>query len=169
MSAEFAYMHTDSSTASRAPDTDTAANGNAIDYSILSQAVLYRLRRAQAAVLQDFNDGLASFGLRPADFSVLVVVSNNHGLKQSDVAEALGIQRANFVAIIDALEAKGLLVRRKSESDRRVQFLHMTEEGEEMLEQISSIWQDSEDRLIERLGGETQHAMLVDLLKRIRE
>ena len=77
-----------------------------VDYSILSEAVLYRLRRAQLAVVGDFNESLLAYGLRPADFSVLIVVANNTDLKQSDVAEALTIQRANFVAIIDGLENK---------------------------------------------------------------
>lgn len=169
MPAEYTLMRSSVSGEGQISDQDILTGVGRIDYSILSQAVIYRLRRAQAAVLQDFNDGLNTFGLRPADFSVLVVVANNRGLKQSDVAEALGIQRANFVAIIDGLEQRGLLVRCKSDTDRRVQFLHMTPAGEQMLEQISGIWQDSEHRIVEKLGGETAHSTLVELLRRIRD
>lgn len=97
-----------------------------IDYGLLSNAISYHLRHSQLAVANSFADVLAEQGLRPADFSVLVIVGGNPGLKQSDVAEALGIQRANFVAIVDSMEEKDLLVRRKSEDDRRVHFLDMT-------------------------------------------
>lgn len=142
---------------------------NDIDYSILSEAVLYRLRRAQLSVVNDFNESLIDFGLRPADFSVLIVVANNAGLKQSDVAEALGIQRANFVAIIDGLEEKGLLLRRRSDTDRRVHYLDMTQEGRATLDEILKIWRTHEERLVGRLGGEQARDQLVGLLRRIQD
>lgn len=140
-----------------------------IDYSILSEAVLYRLRRAQLSVVHDFNESLAEFSLRPADFAVLILVSNNSGLKQSDVAEALGIQRANFVAIIDGLEEKGLLVRRKSDTDRRVHYLDMTEQGTSTVETLSAVWRDHEGKLIDRLGGQDARDQLIGLLRRIQD
>lgn len=140
-----------------------------IDYSILSEAVLYRLRRAQLTVVHDFNESLVEFSLRPADFAVLILVSNNVGLKQSDVAEALGIQRANFVAIIDGLEEKGLLLRRKSDTDRRVHYLEMTEQGIATVETLSTVWRSHEGKLIDRLGGQDARDQLVGLLRRIQE
>lgn len=141
----------------------------AIDYSILSEAVVYQLRRAQLAVAGNFNESLFAFGLRPADFSVLILVANNTGLKQSDVAEALGIQRANFVAIIDGLEAKGLLHRRRSDIDRRVHYMEMTDEGRTVVEEISGIWREHEAKLMNRLGGEKARDQLIGLLRRIQD
>ncbi|OCJ55818.1 MarR family transcriptional regulator [Agrobacterium rubi] len=135
----------------------------------MSEAVVYRLRRAQLSVVSDFNESLLALGLRPADFSVLILVANNSGLKQSDVAEALGIQRANFVAIIDGLEDKKLLVRRRSMSDRRVHYLDMTPEGRVVVEDVSRIWQDHENKLVDRLGGEKARDQLVKLLRRIKD
>ncbi|MCL6651399.1 MarR family transcriptional regulator [Agrobacterium rubi] len=135
----------------------------------MSEAVVYRLRRAQLSVVSDFNESLLALGLRPADFSVLILVANNSGLKQSDVAEALGIQRANFVAIIDGLEDKKLLVRRRSMSDRRVHYLDMTPEGHVVVEDVSRIWQDHENKLVDRLGGEKARDQLVKLLRRIKD
>lgn len=140
-----------------------------IDYSILNEAVLYRLRRAQLSVVQDFNESLLDFGLRPADFSVLILVSSNTGLKQSDVAEALGIQRANFVAIIDGLEQKGLLMRRKSDTDRRVHYMEMTDLGTKTLSELSEIWRSHEGKLMDRLGGQEARDQLIGLLRRIQD
>ena len=169
MTVSLAYTHLNS----KAKYVEREAKGGAskyeVDYSILSEAVLYRLRRAQLSVVSDFNESLLEFGLRPADFSVLIVVSNNTGLKQSDVAEALGIQRANFVAIIDGLEEKGLLHRRRSDSDRRVHFLDMTDKGHAMLDDISEVWRLHEDKLVDRLGGEKARDQLVSLLRRIQD
>ena len=153
----------------RSSDTTSSNVKNSIDYSILSEAVLYRLRRAQLSVVHDFNESLVEFGLRPADFAVLVLVANNSGLKQSDVAEALGIQRANFVAIIDGLEDKGLLQRRKSDTDRRVHYLDLTKEGSAAIEVLSNVWRSHEGKLIDRLGGQDARDQLIGLLRRIQD
>ncbi|CUX09524.1 MULTISPECIES: MarR family winged helix-turn-helix transcriptional regulator [Rhizobium/Agrobacterium group] len=140
----------------------------AIDYGLLTTAIGYHLRHSQLAVANGFSDVLAERGLRPADFSVLVIVGGNPGLKQSDVAEALGIQRANFVAIVDSMEEKGLLVRRRSEEDRRVHFLDMTEEGSRLLDSLSDSWRDREEKLIDRIGGKKARDQLLSLLGRLR-
>ncbi|KAA3500642.1 MULTISPECIES: MarR family winged helix-turn-helix transcriptional regulator [Rhizobium/Agrobacterium group] len=140
----------------------------AIDYGLLATAIGYHLRHSQLAVANGFSDVLAERGLRPADFSVLVIVGGNPGLKQSDVAEALGIQRANFVAIVDNMEEKGLLVRRRSEEDRRVHFLDMTEEGSRLLDSLSDSWRDREEKLIDRIGGKKARDQLLSLLGRLR-
>lgn len=86
MDGNLAYVTSKSKSKYAASPDKPSYGGSDVDYSILSEAVLYRLRRAQLAVVQDFNDSLASIGLRPADFSVLIVVANNTDLKQSDVA-----------------------------------------------------------------------------------
>jgi DNA-binding MarR family transcriptional regulator len=96
-----------------------------------------------------------------------VIIAANPGLKQSEVAEALGIQRANFVAIADGLESRGLAERRKSDLDRRVQALYLTKSGEALFEAIMTKWKRHEDSLIDRLGGAAARDQLLDLLSRI--
>ena len=135
--------------------------------SILTGAVGYHLRRAQLAVFQDFTETFIAKGLRPADFSVMTLILRNPGSKQSEVAEALGIQRANFVAIIDSLEKRGLAERRKTGSDRRVQSLFLTDLGERFADEMKHQWREHEDRMIERLGGPEEHAELIDILSRL--
>lgn len=133
----------------------------------MNEAIGYHLRRAQLAVFQDFAESFAAQGLRPADFSVILIIKHNPGLKQSEVAEALGIQRANFVAIIDGLEQRGLAERRKSEVDRRVQALFLTSKGEAFVEEMMGTWKTHEDRFIEKLGGVEARDELVELLTRL--
>ena len=79
----------------------------------------YKLRRSQLYVFHDFIQSFAKLKLRPAEFSVLALIARTPGLKQSEVAEALGIKRANFVALMDGLEARGLASRRKGDIDKR--------------------------------------------------
>ncbi len=146
---------------------ETAQGSSRIDFSMMEDAVGYRLRRAQLAVFQHFNETFAAKGLRPTDFAVLLLLTRNQGSKQSEVAEALGIQRANFVAIVDGLEHKGFVERRKSDLDRRVQSLYITDAGLAYLEELMPIWQEHEERLLSQLGGVAARDQLIGLLKKL--
>jgi len=135
-----------------------------IDYGLLETAVGYRMRRVQVGLLADLNERLSIKDVRPTDFTVLTIIANNPGLKQSEVAEALGIQRANFVAVIDALEKNGFAERRKSDADRRVQSLHITSPGTTHLAEITAIWRQHEQNVVDRLGGAEARDRLIALL-----
>ena len=50
----------------------------------------YRLRRAQLHVFQRFLSAFDALGLRPAEFSMLVLIADNPGSKQNEIADALG-------------------------------------------------------------------------------
>lgn len=147
----------------------TAARQGVVDTSVLALSLGFRVRRAQLAILQDFQEVLGDQGIRQADFSVLSVIAGNSGMKQSDVAETLAIQRANFVAIVDGLERKGLIERRRSEADRRVYFLHLTEAGTKFLESLMPKWREHEEKFIGRLGGSAKRDELIEMLRSISE
>lgn len=98
---------------------------------------------------------------------MILIIRHNPGLKQSEVAEALGIQRANFVAIVDGLEARGIAERRKSDTDRRVQALYLTPLGEQFAADMMATWDAHEARMIERLGGPEARDTLISLLEKL--
>ena len=124
----------------------------------------YKLRRAQLAVFQDFLDTFADMKLRPAEFSVLTLIAKTPGQKQTAIAEQLGIKRANFVALMDGLEARALAERRKVVSDKRSHSLHLTPKGVEFTREMAEIWRGHEQRMIARLGGKAKRDQLLALL-----
>ncbi len=127
----------------------------------------YKLRRAQLHVFQDFIESFERMPLRPAEFSVLAMIASLPGLKQSEIAARLGIKRANFVALMDGLERRGLAERRKSPDDKRSHSLHLTAEGRGFVERMLATWKDHEDRLVARLGGVAERDRLIALLDRV--
>lgn len=137
-----------------------------IDLEPLTSFVGYAVRRAQMAVFGDFLEALRDVDLRPAQFGVLMVISRNPGLRQSDACGGLGIQKANFVPLINELESRGLVVREPSITDRRSYALHLTAEGRELLGRACDLHAEHEARLTERIGksGRTQ---LLELLNRL--
>lgn len=132
----------------------------------LNGLVGYALRRAQLAIFADFNQTLASLNLRPTQLAVLMLIDQNPGTSQSSVSEALGIQKANFVAIIAELANRGLVRRRKSETDGRTYSLGLTARGRSLLEDASKLQSVHEARVIAQIGTEGR-VQLLSLLERV--
>jgi DNA-binding MarR family transcriptional regulator len=135
----------------------------------LSGYVGYALRRAQGAIFADFNHTLAELNLRPGQFAVLLLIDQNPGTSQSNVSAALGIQKANFVATIADLEHRGLVRRRKSESDGRTYSLGLTPRGRATLQHAAELQSLHEARVIAQIGseGRLQLLHLLDRLARL--
>lgn len=144
--------------------SDLAGNGVQLGY--LDGLLGYMLRRAQLALFQDFIVKMKGFDLRPAQFSVLAIIQANPGLKQSRVSEALGINRANFVALLDELEKRKLARRAPADGDRRSNALYLTPQGEAFLEDaFRHLLTQHESRLDDILGTADKQRLLALLGK----
>ncbi len=139
-----------------------------LDLGPLPELIGYVLRRAQLAVFQDFFGAFAPFDIRPAQFSVLTVIERNPGLTQSQVAEALGIKRTNFVGMLDELEKRGLAERRQAARDKRSYALYLTAEGAALMRKLKPVIKAHESRMVDKVGEEGR-ATLIALLQEIAD
>ena len=141
---------------------------DAVRLGLLDQAVGYLLRRAQLAVFEDFARRFAALNLSPAQFSALVAIQENPARRQSDIAAALGVQRPNFVALMDELERRGLAERLRSGADRRANALQLTPAGVALLERAQAA-QAAQEAAIRELIGEPERLRLVETLERLSQ
>lgn len=136
---------------------EPAAN---IDLGMLPNIVGYMLRRAQLAAFQDFLRSYAEVDIRPAQYAVLTVIQSNPGLRQSQLSAALGIKRANLVALLDSLENRGLAKRLPVATDRRSYALHLTEAGDALMQKLQEINTAHEQRVIGKIGADGRRELL---------
>ncbi|HEY2676864.1 MAG TPA: MarR family transcriptional regulator [Steroidobacteraceae bacterium] len=132
----------------------------------LNGLIGYALRRAQLVVTADFIQTLAELELRPAQFAVLILIDQNPGTSQSSVCDALGIQKANFVATIAELVNRGLVRRRKSDTDARTYSLGLTSRGRSILDVAAKLQSLHEARVMAQIGTEGR-LQLLHLLERV--
>ncbi|MBF9035716.1 MarR family transcriptional regulator [Rhodobacterales bacterium HKCCE2091] len=133
---------------------------------ILRRIVGYNLKRANSAVLATLQQVLGPLGLRRVTFSALAVIRSHPGLRQSDLAEILAIDRPNMVLIVHELEAAGFITRTRSQEDRRAYELRATPKGECVSEQSVDAVFDFDRGITEGIGEE-ERIMLIGLLNRI--
>jgi DNA-binding MarR family transcriptional regulator len=98
---------------------------------------------------------------------VLALIAANPGSKQTQIGEALGIKRANFVTLINGLEARGLAERRRPQGDRRANALHLTQAGMAFIARANAVQVEFEAEMIESLGGPAARDQLLALLDRL--
>lgn len=135
----------------------------ALRQGALPRLIGYRLRLAQQAVFRDFAEMV--HGLSPGRLGVLVLIDANPGLTQSRLAEAVRRDRSTMVAVLDELEARGLIARRKGE-DRRTNGLWLTRSGKTFLAGVMRRVYAHERRFAARLSAREQ-AQLFKLLERL--
>lgn len=137
-----------------------------IDRGMLTSLLGYHLRRAQIAVFQHFAETMGGIDITPGQFGVLTVIDKNPGLSQTQLGNALGIDRSTVVAVIDRLESRGLVIRAAAPSDRRSHALRLSEEGVRLLRRLEERVRAHERHIARHLSAE-DHALLVKLLDRI--
>lgn len=99
----------------------------------------FLLAQLGAAASDRFGERVADLGLSSRDAGVLRVVGRAPGISQKDLAHRLDTVPSRLVALIDDLQARGLVERTRSESDRRNNELALTEEGERMLGELRTV------------------------------
>lgn len=134
----------------------------------LDQLVGYHLRRVDGIFGSDFTRAMYGTGLRQVLFGILSVVAANTGIKQGAAGQALGIQRANMVSLINELVGSGLVDRQIAEDDRRAFALTVTSAGRTALDDALHRIRAHEERLLADLDA-SERTTLLALLERIEK
>ena len=123
----------------------------------------YRLRLAQQAVFRDFATSVQ--GLSPGRVGLLIYIDANPGVTQSRLAEAAERDRSTMVGVLDQLQGRGLIERRRG-ADRRTNGLWLTRSGRSLLARALRGIARHEQRIAARLTS-AERRQLLDLLGRI--
>ena len=129
----------------------------------LPQLLGYRLRLAQQAVFRDFAESV--HGLSPGRVGLLIYIDANPGVTQSRLAEAVRRDRSTMVGVLDELEARALIERRRG-TDRRTNGLWLTRAGRTLLTRAVRDIAAHERRIAAQLSA-AERRVLLELLGKI--
>lgn len=138
--------------------------GEKLELGALNGHLGYFLRRLQVALFKDFIRTLAPMKLRPAEYSVLILVDANPGRSQATIGRALGIERARLARLLHKLERRKWIQRRSAAGDGRSHSLFLTAEGDKTLLRIKNLTERYETHMAE-LVGQKRRVLLMGLLK----
>ncbi len=128
----------------------------------LADMIGFRLRIAQSAAERAFMAAVQ--GTAPTGhFTILTLVRENPGSRQSAIARAAHLDRSSLVPVLDQLENLGLVERRKHKTDRRAHALYLTDAGQAALKKLERAVMKLEKQVREALGGNRTESLLRDL------
>ncbi len=134
----------------------------------LDRSPIHLLHRAGQCAGDIFQNELADGGLTPRQFAVLLTVSQNEGLSQTNLVDRTGIDRSTLADIIRRMIKKGLLQRRRTKEDARAYAVRLTEEGNRVLRSADPLARKVDDKVLAVLTSSERERFLQDLNKIVR-
>lgn len=108
-------------------------------------------RRVHQLSVALFVEEVGELGLTPVQYSSLQTICHLPGIDQKTLAMTIGYDTSTIAGVIDRLEARGLVVRNVSPTDRRVRLVTPTPKGLETLEAVVPRMLKSQERFLEPL------------------
>jgi MarR family transcriptional regulator, lower aerobic nicotinate degradation pathway regulator len=125
------------------------------------------LKRLGFRVKEQSIEAFESTGLSPAHYAVLALLEEEPRETQAMIADALGYDRSHLVGLLDELEERGLLDRRRDPGDRRRHLVSLTPEGKRSLKQLRATVKRVDEDFLAPLDAEqreTLHRLLLLLV-----
>src|SRR5215469_3587637 len=126
----------------------------------------YLLVQLGLHLARQFGERLAPLGLEPRHAGMLTRLAAHEGLSQQGLGELIGLNPTRMVFLVDELEQRGLVERRRNTADRRSYALYLTTQGHDTLSQIQAAGSRHQDEI----GASLTHAertQLASLLRRL--
>jgi DNA-binding MarR family transcriptional regulator len=124
-------------------------------------SVGYLVKRAHGLCLDLLEPKMAEHGLTFVQFALMMMLRDNIALNPKDICISLRHDSGALTRVIDQLEARSFVERRRSVEDRRAIELHLTEAGQGALREVVPLVVDN---LNEVLSG-FSHAEVEELLR----
>ena len=132
----------------------------------LVASAAFLLKRLGFAAKEQAMAAYERAGLHPYHHAILAVLDEGSRETQGAIADALGYDRGQLVGLLDELEEKALVERRRDPADRRRHIVRLTPEGKRALADLRKLARELESEFLSSLdeGERTQlHALLLRL------
>jgi len=126
------------------------------------------LARTAKIVSRAFDDALAAAGGSRPIWLILISLKTRPTSNQRELADAVGIQGATLTHHLNAMEADGLITRRRDPANRRVHQVGLTESGEKLFHRLATAARAHDERLRAGLDDE-EISRLEHLLGRLHD
>jgi DNA-binding MarR family transcriptional regulator len=134
----------------------------------LVESTTFLLKRLGFAAKDRALAAYEETGLHPYHHAVLIVLGEDAPETQGSIADALGYDRGQLVGLLDELEERELVERKRDPNDRRRHVVRLTPDGKKMLRRLRTLSSQIEDAFLAPLD-EDERATLHKLLLRLAE
>jgi DNA-binding MarR family transcriptional regulator len=135
----------------------------------LVASATFLLKKLGFAAKERSMEAYEEMGLHPYHYGILIALGEGSHETQGAIADALGYDRGQLVGLLDELEERDLIERRRDPDDRRRHLVRLTPEGKRMLRTLRALARRLEDEFLAPLDDEERanlHALLLRLFEK---
>jgi DNA-binding MarR family transcriptional regulator len=150
------------------PQTPLSSPAPQLPEELVASAT-FLLKRLGFAAKERAMEAYERTGLHPYHHAILLVLDEGSSETQGAIADALGYDRGQLVGLLDELEERGLVERRRDPNDRRRHIVRLTADGKRMLRQLRALARKIEDEFLAPLSDDERanlHALLLRLAEK---
>src|SRR5881398_3850767 len=129
----------------------------------LVSSTIFLLKRLGMAAKEQTIGAFDDAGLHPYHHAILAVLDEGSRETQGAIADALGYDRGQLVGLLDELEERGHVERRRDPADRRRHIVRLTPDGKRALAELRKLARELESEFLASLD-EDERAQLHALL-----
>lgn len=137
-----------------------------LNLGALEQSAGFVLRIAQLTAFDRFFEIFPVSDIKISEFTVLLAIAENPGVRQGILADVLKIKWSNMTKLVRALEDKDWIGRHIPPHDRRSVELHVTEKGKREIE-AAAVDMYTADREALAMLDDDEHKQLLALLRKV--
>jgi DNA-binding MarR family transcriptional regulator len=132
----------------------------------LLESIPFLITRIHVRMHSGAAEALRDLGIEPRHIGSLMVLEVKGPIPQAELARQLGVSGASVVEIADHLERAGLLDRRRLETDRRSQVLHLRPQAKQVVVEGRRRGLAMSDDMLEPLSAK-ERGRLISFLGRV--
>jgi len=134
----------------------------------IKHRVGFLIHRSQRLMNQQLEALFQRSGLTVLQFVALQLVLEGHAKVPSDICKTLGLDTGSGTRLVDQLEEKGLLERRREAKDRRLVTIDLTPEGVERCGKVQAADTEYVDGVLEGYSAEDRQVLVEHLERLVR-
>lgn len=127
--------------------------------------IVLAMARTHNSLFSKIEKSVQESGLNISEFGVLEVLYNQGDQPVQKIADKILVTSGTITYVINKLESKNLVIRKKCEKDKRIFYVSLTKEGEELISKAFEKHKEFLNDILSGMDEDSKRSLLSNLIK----
>ncbi len=132
---------------------------------LFQECICFSFGKVSRQMTRVYRERLAQYGLSQPQFFLLIALYEKNNILITQLAEKVALDKSTLTGILDRLERDGLVTRQAKPGDRRAIYVRLTERALAMRDDLTHIYEATNQQFLSRLTGQEREVLDTVLIK----